>query len=150
MEEKVRIAYAEIFEILSYMEKAKVMKIPTEILQSFKENRKKGYISKIDKNDIYNKENITETTLNILAYLNLNYWVDENKRKELVSKYRINDYEKMLEAKQYYSNEIEFKNKEKKDIKNEKTDLITEKAENIFMRILKKLYRFFINKRKTT
>ena len=54
MEEEVKIANSEIFEILSYMDKQQVMKIPVSLLENFKNNRQKDYISRIDKNDIYN------------------------------------------------------------------------------------------------
>ena len=60
MNENIRIAYSEVFEILRNMNKQLVMKIPIEILESFKANRKLDYISNIDKNDIFNKNNISK------------------------------------------------------------------------------------------
>ena len=110
MEEEVKIANSEIFEILSYMDKQQVMKIPVSLLENFKNNKKKDYISRIDKNDIYNKNNISKRTLSILAYLNVNYWVDENKKAELIEQYRKNDIKNMEKLKEGYPIDI-FENR---------------------------------------
>ena len=44
-----RAVYSEVFEILKYMDKTDVMKIPIEILTKIKNNKDENYISKIDK-----------------------------------------------------------------------------------------------------
>lgn len=46
--------YEEIYEILSCMDKMVVMKIPIEILNIINVKRNKEYVSKIDKNDLFN------------------------------------------------------------------------------------------------
>ena len=53
MEDNMSIAYAEVFEILGYMDKELVMKIPIELLQVFKNKRSTTFKSKINKNDIF-------------------------------------------------------------------------------------------------
>lgn len=56
MEKKMISAedYEEIYEILSCMDKMVVMKIPIEILNIINVKRNKEYVSKIDKNDLFN------------------------------------------------------------------------------------------------
>ena len=54
------IAYAEVFETLSYMNKRTVMKIPMEILQYIKDNRNTKYVSEIDPNNIFDINNISK------------------------------------------------------------------------------------------
>ena len=43
---------------LSYMDKITVMKNPIEILQTIKKKKDNRYITKIDKNDIFNEKNV--------------------------------------------------------------------------------------------
>lgn len=138
MEEEVKIANSEIFEILSYMNKRQVMKIPISVLENFKNNRKKDYISRIDKNDIYNKNNISKRTLNILAYLNLNYWVDEAKKVELIEKYRENDIKENEDKREKYSTDIFEKRKKLEEQVPEKQIMLVQK-DNIFKKIIRKV-----------
>ena len=66
--------YKELYEILSYMDKATVMKIPTEILQTIKNNKDDIYITQIDKNDIFNEKNVNKETIDLLCYFYKHYW----------------------------------------------------------------------------
>lgn len=45
-----------------------------------------------DKEDIFNKNNISREALAILAYLNLTYWANEEQKKELINMYRKNEH----------------------------------------------------------
>ena len=74
MDESTKEAYAEVFEILKYMDRNIVMKIPLDIIELFSQNKNDNYKSKIDHNDIFNKNNISKKALNILALLNINYF----------------------------------------------------------------------------
>lgn len=66
--------YKELYEILSYMDKATVMKIPIEILQTIKNNKDDRYITQIDKNDIFNEKNVNRETIDLLCYFYKHYW----------------------------------------------------------------------------
>lgn len=147
MEDKIKIAYSEIFEILKYMDKSQVMKIPIEILENFKENRLRNYKSKINKDDIFNKNNISRETLSILGYLNLNYWSNEEKKKDLLALYRKNEFELSEKNKEQYDNIFH-----KKDVKqntlnknplNKETGLIEYKKTNLFILIFNKIKNYF-------
>lgn len=100
------IAYAEVYEILSYMDKATVMKIPIELLNMIKENRDKTYKTKIDKNDIFNNKNISQLSLSIIAYLDLNYWATEEEKKVLLEKYKENGRLVEIEKQKKYGKDI--------------------------------------------
>ena len=50
------IALSEVYDILKYMNKMSVMKIPTEILEYIRNNKNIEFISNVDKNDIFNKK----------------------------------------------------------------------------------------------
>ena len=60
--------YKELYEILSYMDKVTVMKIPIEILQTIKNKKDNRYITQIDKNDIFNEKNVNRETIDLLCY----------------------------------------------------------------------------------
>ena len=66
-------ANTEVFEILSYMDKKSIMKIPYNTLKFIKDNRNLGYVTKIDKNDLFNPNNVMKDTRKILAWIDLNY-----------------------------------------------------------------------------
>lgn len=79
--------YSEVYEILSYMNKSIVMKVPVEILEVIKENRNLDYVSKIDKEDLFNLNNISKDTINVLAWLDVNYWIDKEKKEKIKISY---------------------------------------------------------------
>ena len=66
--------YKELYEILSYMDKVTVMKIPINILQTIKNKKDNRYITKIDKNDIFNEKNVDRETIDLLCYFHEHYW----------------------------------------------------------------------------
>ena len=75
--------YSEVYEILSCMDKSIVMKVPFEVLLVIKENRNMDYTSKIDKDDLFNLNNISKDTVNVLAWLDVNYWISNEKKENL-------------------------------------------------------------------
>ena len=80
--------------------------------------------------------------------LNLNYWrKDEKEKEEMLKIYSEND--KKIEAKmrERYNPDNLFKKKEKEEqnneVKQENTELIEYKEQNIFKKILNKIMKFF-------
>jgi len=142
MDNTLKVTYAEVYEVLKYMDKKIVMRVPLEILQLFKNNKDNNYISKIDKNDIFNKNNITEDTLKVLSWLNINYWSDENKKKELISLYRENDLKYEIELKNRYeaTKKELFKEKNRSETN---LPLVIEKKKSIFKIIFDIVRRIF-------
>lgn len=140
------IAYAEVFEILSYMDKATVMKIPIEVLQLFKDERKKDYISKINKNDLFNENNVCKQTRVILAWINLKYWANEREKKELIEIYKENDLKEEKRKKELYDFENIFQqNNINENIEfvsvDEDKQLYLEK-DNVFIKIKRLIINF--------
>lgn len=138
--------YEEVYEILSKMDKSIVMKIPIEVLNNILEKRNKNYISKIDKNDIFNLDNMSENTKNILAWIDVNYWIDEEKKNILKKKILLKNIEEEKLKKEKYDSDI-FKNKKnKKNIKNKLIAIKNEKT--LFQNIIKNIKIFFCRKNK--
>lgn len=91
MENYSKSAYTEVFEILKNMDRKLVMKIPIEIVKAIKDNRDLEYKVKIDKNDIFNKKNISKKALNILGWLQINYLTEKDEKIKLMQKYMKNE-----------------------------------------------------------
>ena len=68
--------YKELYEILSHMDKATVMKIPINILQTIKNKKDNRYITKIDKKDLFNENNVNRETIDLLCYFYKQYWIN--------------------------------------------------------------------------
>lgn len=64
----------DVYEILSYMDKLTVMKIPIEVLQTIKKKKDDRYITKINKQDIFNEKNVSKETIDLLCYFYKHYW----------------------------------------------------------------------------
>ena len=67
-------SYKELYEILSYMDKMTVMKIPMNVLIDIKNKKEDSYITRIDKNDIFNEKNVNRETIDMLCYFYKKYW----------------------------------------------------------------------------
>ena len=105
-----KIAYSEVFEILSYMNRSAVMKIPLEILQYIKDNRNTEYISRISPNNIFNKENISKEARGILAWIDLEYLASSESKAEKLKIYEDNQKKYQYEISKKYSYDQLFKN----------------------------------------
>jgi len=68
--------YKELYEILSHMDKATVMKIPINILQTIKDKKDNRYITKINKKDLFNENNVNRETIDLLCYFYKQYWIN--------------------------------------------------------------------------
>ena len=92
---ELSIAYAEVYEILSFMEQKYIDKIPLKLMELFREEKLKDYKPNIEPTIPLNEQKLQKKTLVILAMLNLNYWCeDENEKKELIKLYAENDKRK--------------------------------------------------------
>lgn len=134
--------YSEVYEILSYMDKSTVMKIPLDILEYIKNNRNKDYISKIDPEDIFNPNNIDEKSLELLACIDVNYWMDKGKRAKLELKYRQNMQNQLKKEDKIYEMFDMNQVRENSESISEKNSLIKNKEsflEKVFNKLKKLL-----------
>lgn len=107
-------AYVEVLEILEHMDNKYVEKIPFELIDFFNKNASKEYKFKLNETIPFEEQVLKETTINILAMLNLNYWCeDEEHKKELLEKYYNNELIYQQELNKKYSTENLFKKQKK-------------------------------------
>lgn len=140
------IMYAEVFEILGYMKKEEVMRIPIDVLEYIKQERSKTYKSRIDKNDLFNPNNIDQRSINLLTWLMMDYMGTEEQRAEIVRIGKDNDRKREEAKKAKYSTDV-FNVKEKnvdktlpesiEEITDEKNLTIVEKNDSVFTQLVK-------------
>ena len=104
------LVYQEVYEILSYMDKSTVMKIPLGILEEINEKRDINYISRINPEDLFNELNVERETIVFIAWLDYNYWANEQEKEELYKTFLSNqyEYEEDLKRRFYSTNKPMF------------------------------------------
>lgn len=143
-------AYAEVDEILPFMEDVYIDKIPKKLRELFKNERLEDYKPNIDPKIPLDEQKLQKKTFSILAMLNLNYWCeDEKEKQDLIVIYAENDRKKE-ELREKYNLDNLFKKKEteqkiEEPQKNtaENTVLVEYKEEKFFKKLIKKIMNFF-------
>ena len=147
-------ASAEINEILKYMPKEEVEKIPSKLREFFKEVSSKDYVTNINPNMPLDKQQIKEKTKDIIALIYRNYWCSEEERKELDQKLIENDKKFEEELREKYNPDNIFKNnvtttkKEESEVKEEKIEqsLVPQETGKWYQRFLDMVKRWFKKK----
>lgn len=143
-------AYAEVDEILSFMEDVYIDKIPKKLRELFKNERLEDYKPNINPKIPLDEQKLQKKTFSILAMLNLNYWCeDEKEKQDLIAIYAENDRKKEEELREKYNPDNLFKKKEteqkieepQKNIA-ENTVLVEYKEEKFFKKLIKKIMNF--------
>lgn len=143
-----KISYVEILEILKYMDKIYVDKIPKKLIEFFEENKANNYNFKYDSAVELDKQNLNDNTLALLAMLNLNYWCEsEEHKKELIARYNDNEQKYQEELREKYNPDNIFKKRNKENeieeniIQNEVA--LVEYKESIFRKVINKIKKIF-------
>lgn len=143
MKNRTRIAYAEINEILKFIEKEYVERIPNKVRSFFENERDKEHKITINLNESLLLQGLERETFVLLAILNLNYWCDsEDEKEEFIKELEKNELIKKEEIKIKYNPENLFKNKKELDISTEETSLVQYK-EGLIKKIINKLKKLF-------
>ena len=140
--------YEEVYEILSYMDKLTVMKVPEEILKIIKTKRNKNFKTKINKDDIFNEENVSKETIDFICWLDYKYWIDK-KRKLEIDQINIEKAKKSEEEKSgKFDSNVVFKSGKIKSIGSTTSNSVSmaEYKESFFKRLVDKIKRIFAKK----
>lgn len=150
-------AYAEVDEILSFMEDVYIDKIPKKLRELFKNERLEDYKPNINPKIPLDEQKLQKKTFSILAMLNLNYWCeDEKEKQDLIAIYAENDRKKEEKLREKYNPDNLFKKKEteqkieepQKNIA-ENTVLVEYKEEKFFKKLIKKIMNFLKEDKET-
>lgn len=133
--------YEELYEILSFMDKTTVMKVPIDILNTIKEQRNPEYQTKIDKNDIFNENNVDKETIDLLCYLDYHYWMDADKKAEVdkIRKQMLQEEKKKIE--QYNPNDLFKKVEKEKIVENSSSTSLTKYKDSFFTKFKNLIFK---------
>lgn len=142
----------EISTIIKYMPKEYQNKIPTNVMEFFEKNKTNNYKVNINPNNIFDKSNIKEETLAIIAMLNIKYWCpNENLKKQLIKKYDENEKQYQREIRETYNTDNLFKNRNNSQlytdrVSTEETAIVEYKEKNFLQRLFEKIKNLFKKK----
>jgi len=77
--------YSEICKFLRLIGNKYVNKIPSKLLQLFEKNQSNDYIPHINPNIPIKEQSLNEDTLAIIALLNLKYWCNDERKKDILA-----------------------------------------------------------------
>lgn len=143
MEDNYKKAYKEVVEILKFVSKENVDKIPKEMLDMFEEEQDKEYNFKVDTTKSFEEQLLLEETKAIFSNVFRDYWANDYQRKVIIEKENM-DRIKWEEEK--YDPKDLFKNNQKnfnKQNNNDKVDvnLTVIKKENSFKKLIDKIFK---------
>lgn len=134
-------AYTELLEILKYIEKEDLEKIPISKLNNYKKNRNMNYHFQYNVNLPFESQSIMYLTKLLLANLYIEYIATEEEKSEFKKKDREELYKLELEKQEKYKTDDLFKNRQNNNIQTQ--SLVIVKEENFINRIINKIKRLF-------
>ncbi len=146
MENNYPKAYKEVIEILKYVPKESVKKIPQTMLDTFNAKMDNTYNFSIDINKSFEEQELLEETKAILANIFRDYWATPYQKERIQAKERY-DWQKIEEEKKNNYNHDIFKknnkidNKENESIENNLP--IEVKKEHFYNRIINFFKKIF-------
>ena len=129
-----KIAYSEVLEILKYISKEELNKIPQDMLEMFKTNASNENQFVYNPNKTLQEQNVSEIARTIIAILFRDYWATETQRAKILAKQNY-DREKIKEEI-YNTNNI-FQKHDTNQKQNNMTNEVAmvEYKESIFTKI---------------
>lgn len=150
MEDNYNKAYKEVVEILKYVPKESVEKIPKDMREMFEAEQDNTYDFKIDESKEFEEQKLLEETKAILANIFRDYWATPEQREKIIKKEQY-DRQKLEEQKRIkYNPDDIFNKKEVKKIQpqveenyniNLPVEVKEERFYNKLINFIKKLFR---------
>lgn len=131
-------AFSEVDMILDFIDSEMKNKVSANFIKLIKEEKDNEYKPNINPEIPLEEQNILPETIDILALLKLNYWCNEEEKKELLEILNRNEQKFQKEAKEKYDIDKLFKTNKTKEIIN-----LPEKVES--ENFIKKLIKFIKN-----
>lgn len=136
------MAYTEVVEVLKYMSKEDVNKIPKDIVRYYTDNRDTSYNFKIDMEKAFEQQNLSEKAKIVLAMLYRDYWSTEKQKEKIKQKEKYDLYKLELKKQEKYNSDNIFENRKIKRIEENKA-LVEHKKETLCNKFIQFIRRFF-------
>lgn len=137
--EEINKRLVEVEFILKMLDNKYIKKIPQEVWNYIDENKDKDYIFKYDNNRTLNEQNLNIDTISILTYINIEYLLEDDEKRELLTLLRNDEIVAEQDKRKKYNPDDLFNNK-KLEFK-EEVSLIEIKIEKWY----EKLFSFLKN-----
>ena len=131
----------EVEYILKKLDDEYIKKIPQEIWDYIEENKDKDYIFDYDENKTLVEQNLSIDTISILTYINMEYLLGEEQKKEMIEFLRKDEMIAEQEKAKLYNPDDLFKNR--KESKQQETSLIEVKIEKWYEKVFSFLKNMF-------
>lgn len=138
-------AAVEVLDILNYVEKSDIEKIPQSFINFLRDISNKNYKINLNHNIPISGLNLREQTRELLGFIYITWWANDEERKKYKKQIKSENLKNEEQIKQVKINEM-FKDKNEYIVKNQvssETKLVEYKEENIFRKILNKILKFF-------
>lgn len=150
MDEMTQEIYSEVYSILNLLGDYFINKLPTSLYEMIKKEKSSTYNPQYSKKIDLNEQNIKRESLSMIALFHLNYWCnDESKKEELRKIFLDNENKYQVELREKYNPDNIFNKKEVLKIKQEENynkNLPVEVKEEKFYRklidFIKKIFKF--------
>ncbi len=154
---KVKMALTEVEAILNELSMQEFNKIPDEVIDFIDENKDTDYKWEYDYDKSLENQNLSEYTLEILAYINNEYLLSDEQKKVMEDIFELNNKKERKDVVSVSTitfknaNELFERNKEEFECQynnetitdNSKLPIAINNKENVFTKILKALKKFF-------
>lgn len=142
MKENYPKAYTEVLEIMKYMPKQEVNKIPKEMIEMFENKMDKSYVFNVKETDDFADLKILDETEAIFVNIFRDYWATPEQKKKIIEK---QSYDKSIiekEKMEKYNPNTIFKQPE---ILKPNMDIVENKKETSLVEVKESLFIKFIN-----
>lgn len=134
-------SFSEIDMILNLIDSEMKNKVSADFIKFIKEEKDNEYKPNIKQDIPLEEQNILPETIDILALLKLNYWCNEEEKKELLELLNKNEQKFQKEAKEKYDIDKLFKTNKTKEIINLPERVESEKFVNKLIKFIKNIIR---------
>lgn len=111
MENNYHKAYKEVLEVLRYMSKEDVNKVPEDMILTFETKQDKNHTFKIDVNKSIEEQNLLEETKDILSNIFRDYWATPQQREKIIARENFEREKIELEKRERYNPDKIFENR---------------------------------------
>ena len=144
--DSTRKAYTEVDNFIELLDEYHKNKIPKKLREFFKNEKEEKYIKNIYRNIPIKEQNLLQETLSIIAFLNLQYWCDDEEEKKRLRKiYTENEKTSMKQMRIKYDINNIFKERRKEVIEEENKDNVAmiRYKDSLIQRIINKIKKIF-------
>ena len=124
------MAYKEVIEVLKYMPREEVNKIPDDVIKYYKDNMDASYNFEVDETKTFEEQNLSEKAKVVLAIFFRDYWATLEQKEKIKKKEECDINRIEEEKRKKYNTDNIFKDRQKENI--EEKALVEYKEEKWF------------------